>query len=131
MIDLLEKVGYRCNLYAGVSNCKDSGDRAYMLTKVKTDREPLNIKKICFTIANPSMLRRIDFKWLEVNDFEKDFTHSGYGHYDEKEKIKTILKDNLKENFIVLNYVNDQGSPEPEKILKILKEQGISLERSD
>ena len=44
VIDLLEKAGYRCNLYAGVTASGSCAE--YMYVRIKTDREPLNLKKL-------------------------------------------------------------------------------------
>lgn len=130
VIDLLEKKGYRCNLYSGTANEDDFTDGnkwCYMLVRVKTDREPLNLKKICFTLANPSMQRRVKFRWMEVNDFDANFT-SGYGGADEREHTKKILEEKLKDNFIVWTYENQDGNTNIEEILENLKKEGITIE---
>ena len=128
VIDLLEKAGYRCNLYAGVT-----GSRAeYMYVRIKTDREPLNIKKLAFPIAHPSMLRRIYFKWAEVNDYDYDITGS-YGSNDSSSEIIKNMKNLYKEDFILWTYVDIKNdghhqAKEVEKIVKELKEKGIEIE---
>lgn len=130
VIDLLEKAGYRCNLYAGVTA---SGSRAeYMYVRIKTDREPLNIKKLAFPIAHPSMLRRIYFKWAEVNDYDYDITGS-YGSNDSSSEIIKNMKNLYKEDFILWTYVDIKNdghhqAKEVEKIVKELKEKGIEIE---
>lgn len=125
VIDILEKMGYRCNLYSGVAN-KDDGYYSFMLVRVKTDKEPLNMKKICFTIAHPSMQRRIKFKWMEVNDFDHNFTY-GYGSYVGVSTIKNKLSDKLRDNFIVWTYENDAENKSVEDIIKDLKNDGINI----
>jgi len=128
IIDLLEKAGYRCNLYSGTANSGYDDNYCYLLTRIKTDREPLNIKKICFTIAHPSMQRRIKFKWQEVNDGNYDFTYNGYGHDDDKKHTKSILEKELKQNFIVWTYEDDNISKNTEQLLEDLKkEYGIEI----
>lgn len=127
IIDILEKQGYRCNLYSGCANSSWSGRHCYMLVRVKTDREPLNIKKICFTIANPSMQRRIKFRWMEVNDFDHDFT-GGYGQHDDISYTTKILNEKLKDNFIVWNYEDAGSSKSIEKMIEDLKKQGINIQ---
>ena len=132
IIDLLEKAGYRCNLYAGDTSI-GGGEREYMYVRIKTDREPLNIKKIVFVLANPSMLRRIFFKWLEVNDSDYDMTDDSYGAVDTKENIIKNMKKVYKEDFIVWKY-NDDTTFEAKQIKEIiegLKKQGIDLEIGD
>lgn len=127
IIDLLEKNGYRCNLYSGVANSGHS-EYSYMLVKVKTDKEPLNLKKICFTIANASMQRRIKFKWMEVNDSREDMTNHGYGRPDNESHTKDVLKQHLKEEFIIWTYERDNNSKTVEEIINNLKNYGINLE---
>ena len=126
VIDLLDKAGYRCNLYAGVSARDD--DYFFMYVKVKTDREPLNIKKVAFPIVSPSMLRRIYFKWAEVFDYDKDITQWGYGGVVGNETTKEYLKENIKEDFILWDYHDGSNSKSIEKILEDLKQQGITIQ---
>ena len=129
VIELLEKAGYRCNLYAGVT--ASSSRAEYLYVRIKTDREPLNIKKLVFPIAHPSMLRRIFFKWVEVNDYDYDMT-SGYGHNDGEDTIRHRMKELYKEDFILWTYNNitQQGHEikKIEEIIEDLKKKGIELE---
>lgn len=125
IVDILEKSGYRCNLYSGCAN-ESGGYYSYFMVRVKTDKEPLNLKKICFTIAHPSMQRRIKFRWMEVNDFEKDFTRDGYGSDDNPDHTQRILSNKLKDNFIVLTYEDEEkniSAKSEEDILKDLKKK--------
>lgn len=125
VIDFLEKKGYRCNLYVGdVSRVSD--EKQFFMVRIKTDREPLNMKKMAFPLAHPSMLRRINFRWNEVHD-GTDFTHDGYGQpFQETKIIKKILSRNLKEDFIIFNYAS--GNQDIKSVLDNLKKQGIDLE---
>ena len=127
IIDILEKLGYRINLYAGnVSSC--GSEYIYYLVKVKTDREPLNIKKLSFVMAHPSMLRRIGFRIIEYAPTETDFTDNGYGRpVKEDEFIEEELYNKLKTKFLVFSYQNDMGV-DIKRALENLKEKGIKLE---
>lgn len=128
VIDLLEKKGYRCNLFAGTSS-KYGAHHMYMYVKVKTDREPLNLKKICFPLASPSMLRRIYFKWAEVFDYDLDITNDGYGRCEDEKTTKEYLDKFLKSNFIVWSYNEDGHSRSIEKIIENLKNKyGIQVD---
>lgn len=130
ILDILEKSGYRCNLYSGCAN-ETNNKYSYFMVRIKTDKEPLNLKKICFTIANPSMQRRIKFRWMEVNDFEQDYTHNGYGGHDDSKHTQKVLNEKLKDNYIVWTYENDSISKTEEEILKDLEENyGIKIERN-
>lgn len=134
ILDVLEKKGYRINLYVGqVSCCNNYGYRndtetIMPIIKVKTDKEPLNLKKLAFTIAHPSMLRRIGFKYTEVCDSTYDFTHCGYGITETNEKtVKKILKERLKADFIVFNYQTLDRDFTIKKLVKKLHKQGIHI----
>ena len=72
----LEKDGYRCNLY--ICQYNDNGSGFGYVLKLKTDREVLNIKKLCFPLVSSSFLRRIDFRVKER--LFKDWIGSGYGY---------------------------------------------------
>lgn len=129
VIELLEKAGYRCNLYAGVTASSTRAE--YLYVRIKTDREPLNIKKLVFPLAHPSMLRRIFFKWVEVNDYDYDMT-GGYGHNDGEDTIRCRMNELYKEDYILWTYNNitKQGHEvkKIEQIIEDLKEKGIELE---
>lgn len=127
MIDLLEKKGYRINLYIGeVSTCY--GETIMNCVKVKTDREPLNLKKLAFAIANPSMLRRIGFKYTEVCESNTDFTNNGYGRpVEDENRIKDILSDRFKTEFMVFSYQNIGHDFNIENMIKKIEEKGIHL----
>ena len=126
VIDLLEKNGYRCNLYSGVANEKFD-KHSCLMVRIKTDREPLNLKKICFAIANPSMQRRLKFKWMEVND-GPDFTNNGYGSIENEEYIRRLLEKELKEDMIIWNYEDrDLKAKSVEDITRDLKKYGIEI----
>lgn len=132
VLDLLEKAGYRVNLY--IIQAEESNNYYYYsLVRIKTDREPFNIKKCIFPIMHPSMHRRIFFKWEEVCDTENEITDDGYGrpHTDSK-KIKETLDKILKSNFIVWNFQRWQSGNkidvEVESVLKELKKNyGIDI----
>ena len=88
----LEKDGYRCNLY--IMNYNDNGHGFGYMIKVKTDRETLNIKKLCFPLVSSSMLRRIDFRVKER--LFKDWIGGGYGHgHNSESEIRQFINDTL------------------------------------
>lgn len=129
VIDLLEKGGYRCNLYiahAGMYN----GEKNICLIRIKTDKEPFNLKKCVFPMAHPAMFRRIIFRWIECCDVDKELTNCGYGRpLEDKKYLQTIIEKNLKSNFIVWNFQNrDYQSVGVPKIIEDLeKNYGIKL----
>ena len=92
-IIMLEKDGYRVNLYV----CQYNDDRSgfgYVL-KLKTDREVLNIKKLCFPLVSSSFLRRIDFRIKER--LFKDWIGGGYGHaIFNEDGVKKLISNTLR-----------------------------------
>ena len=89
----LEKDGYRVNLYV-CEYCNNGNGFGFVL-KLKTDREILNIKKLCFPLVSSSFLRRIAFRVCER--LYKDWIGSGYGHatFDE-DGVKRLINNTLR-----------------------------------
>ena len=128
-LDIIEKSGYRVNLYIGDASKYDDEVTLWCL-KVKTDREPLNLEKMAFTIANPSILRRIGFKYQETCNSEQDFTHHGYGQpYDNEKKMEEIFKKNLDIDMMVFTYqhLDDDSDKLLQSIIERLKKKGITI----
>ena len=132
VIDLLEKAGYRVNLYIGHAGEYQS-EIDMCLIRIKTDREPFNIKKCVFPIAHPSMFRRVMFRWIECCDVDKELTKGFFGGYgrpvSDKVVIEKTIENSLKNNFIIWNFQNTNyqkvGVP---KILEDLeKNYGIKI----
>lgn len=125
IIDVLEKSGYRCNLYICHAG-EYLNEKNICLVKIKTDKEPFNLKKCVFPIAHPAMFRRIMFKWMETCDVDKELTNSCYGHViDNKKVLKTIIGDTLKTNIILWNFQNNE--PTVKDIIENLKKDGIKI----
>ncbi len=130
VIDMLEKSGYRTNLYVGDVSMLGSEKIMYAL-RIKTDREPLNLEKMSFPIANPSMLRRIGFKYMEVCDSNQDFTYHGYGQpYTREDEIKNWFQKYMKTNMLVFSYQNGTTFT-IEDTIKRLKDKGIKIGGED
>jgi methanogenic corrinoid protein MtbC1 len=125
VIDLLEKAGYRCNVYSMVSY--DHYDKGILLARVKTDKEPINREKMAFLLAHPSFHRRINFKWIECIDCKGEPTRAGYGTpITNNEEIKKIIDKELKADFIVWSVQQDY-KVSIEKIIENLEKQGIKI----
>lgn len=83
VINRLELQGIRVNLEIMFYCAKTSSEKAFGTVKVKDYREHMDIKKLCFPIAHPSMFRRFGFRWLEtVPQMETDNWQYGYGSQD-------------------------------------------------
>lgn len=128
IIDLLEKTGYRCNVYTGITVDGNSGEIGVCYFKIKTDREPFNIKKCIFPLSNPAMFRRIFFKWIECTEFDNELTKNGYGApLRDEQRTKEIIGKHLKTNAIVWNFQTMKGISEDKIIEKLEKDYGIKI----
>lgn len=81
VIKKIEQSGVRCKiniLIGGYDECKKNH---YELVKVciKEPSERMNISKMSFLIAHPSVLRRLYLRYIEVSDSVKE-RFIGYGH---------------------------------------------------
>ena len=78
LINTIEANGVRCNLY--VSSLAEAGNTAVgFRVKIKSASERMNISKLAFPLANPSMLRRFSFRYREVAPETTDAFKHGYG----------------------------------------------------
>lgn len=100
----LESEGYRVNLY--IVECNDD-EFGYAL-KLKSDRETLNIKKLCFPLISSSFLRRIGFRIKER--LYKDWIGGGYGCgiFDYRETDRFIQRYLKIKNYEIWNYKGKQ-----------------------
>jgi len=91
----MERQGYRVRLDL-VPKCSEMGsERCCLLVSVKDWRQPIDIKKVAFPIASPSMFRRLGFRWLETAPgiTNRGWT-GGYGHSLESlEEEKGLLTE--------------------------------------
>lgn len=115
VVNSLEKNKIRVNLKAALK-CSECGDEYVLATvTLKGYREKLNLQKICFPIAHPSMLRRFGFRWLETT---KEITYHrwefGYG----SSSLNYSIFDTKE---ILLGLTQIQSMTEEEIIDKILK----------
>lgn len=78
-ISAIERLGIRVRLdVVRASSC--GREMATFRLMVKDYTQPLDLRKLCFPIANPSMQRRIAFDWLEKHPDIKDRDWAdGYG----------------------------------------------------
>ena len=97
VVNDLELQGYRVALNVEILSVQKSGERLCACVKVKDWRQPMDLKKIAFTVANPSMLRRFGFRWLETTPLmTKDGFEWGYGEplsNNEYETHLSIVRD--------------------------------------
>ena len=94
IIKKLESQGYRVNLYIALGSFK-RGTELVCKVKVKSANEKLNVSKLAFPLAHPSMLRRLFFRWIEVNPHvTKDFV-GGYGAPATHEQLKKAFSNDI------------------------------------
>lgn len=79
IIQSMENAGQRVRL--NVMFCVSHNEKHSMCKVcVKQPDERLNISKVSFPLAHPSMLRRFFLKWVEVDPFTPFDLGEGYGH---------------------------------------------------
>lgn len=106
IIQLVESKGYRVNLKM-VWNTTGRKHSVAMIVQVKHSSERLNIAKLAFPLANPSMLRRISFKWLETLKDIPDSYRFGYGKSETEEQVIKSNVPQLKDAYIIPSYVKN------------------------
>lgn len=111
VVNRLELSGVRVNLeiIPMCTKCLD-GRKEYQIAsvKVKDYKDQLDIKKICFPIAHPSMFRRLGFAWLERSaDMEGNY-RGDYGSSVKEGQEDLINKNVFGENdfFITQDHVS-------------------------
>jgi hypothetical protein len=106
-LDVLQKVraleneGRRVNIYILCCCSNEDGynasDNGYMLkVKIKSASERLNISKVAFPLIHPSMQRRIEFRYTEVNPNLRNGYIYNYGFPIGEKYIREYLdKDDI------------------------------------
>lgn len=80
IVNNLELAGYRVRLDVEFGASKHNNDICTVRVCVKDWRQPLDLKKLTFPIAHPSMFRRFGFRWLEtVPNLKNAGFRGGYG----------------------------------------------------
>ena len=100
-IDVLERDGYRVNLYVGKISQRDNGDSYGHVVRIKKDSEPLNIYQVSFYLINPSYLRRIAFRIDENEQYLYDETNSGYGRASGYHASREMIRKSLNSNTLL------------------------------
>ena len=86
IIKRLESQGYRVNLNVCLgtkrwpSSNGNTSEQYYVRIRVKSANEKLNVSKLAFPLVNPSMLRRILFRFIEVYPSVSKSFVNGYGY---------------------------------------------------
>lgn len=120
-IKIIEKQGISVCIDASFYCGTEAGETAMGSVTVKHYGQPLDIQKLCFPLAHPSMFRRIGFKFLETTPvITKPGFQYGYGRgfeCDEKE-IKAEIETNT--NYVLSGQWIKKHDYKVEEILKYL-----------
>lgn len=123
VIDYLESINVRVKLDIVDSYFNSNEGVGYRVT-LKNYSDKLDISRMCFPLAHPSMQRRIGFRWLETypNLVNSDYIN-GYG--TPLDKAKRNVTDEFKRKLLNHNehyicYYDFQDSKNLEDIIKKL-----------
>ena len=94
IIKKLESQGYRTNLYVAIGSFKHDTELVCKI-KVKSASEKLNISKLAFPLAHPSMLRRLLLRWIEVNPNVTKAFVGNYGRPASYEQMKKAFPNDV------------------------------------
>lgn len=118
-VAVLEKKGYRCRLEAMACNSTYLNYLTIVCHTVllKDERQPLDIKKLCFPIAHPAMLRVYDFAWENSLPLKYDSYHnSGMGLplylWKDKKIVDNLINEvsECNEKVVYVHYNMDLNS---------------------
>lgn len=129
IVNRLELNGIRTQLNIITSDCEKNRTFCNCSVTIKDYREQLDLQKVAFPIAHPSMLRRFGFKWLEtVPDLQDTDFRGGYGHTCsmEKDHKELLVKHNVIKDtdyFLELGMISDCGF----NISNVIKTAGIEI----
>uniref|UniRef100_A0AAU6MXI4 DUF7192 domain-containing protein n=1 Tax=Staphylococcus phage 184DA TaxID=3110532 RepID=A0AAU6MXI4_9CAUD len=103
-IQTLETKGYSINLYLGKLSNKGYEDKLTgFVVNIKHSYQRLNVFKSSFYLVNPSFLRRIAFRVLEVEPDMVDLTNNGYGRVVSKSSYDTKLEEHILDNAVIFD----------------------------
>jgi hypothetical protein len=120
VVNSLELQGYRVSLKVACKVSRMESERVFCTVTLKNYRDHLDLQKLCFPLAHPSMFRRFGFKWMEtVPGLTNSGWAFGYGqsYHNYEEFKKLFLSEN--EYFIDLKTTRD-CKYDPEAIIKHL-----------
>ena len=92
IVKKLEAQGYRVNLNI-IHGTEKDGHRFCYKVRVKSAGEKLNISKAAFPLVNPSMNRRLGFRFLEVCPGVPKCYDGNYGHASDSSTLKAMYPD--------------------------------------
>lgn len=123
-IRAIEKSNIAIKLDCMFKNSYEGREVVIGSVRIKNYRDRLDLQKLCFPIAHPSMLRRIGFKFLEtVPGLTNRGFASGYGRSPDMSELTNYLK--LQDNTVLLNFylVHNELGCDPKKIIEYINEK--------
>lgn len=123
-IRAIEKSNIAIKLDCMFKNSYADGEAVIGSVRIKNYRDRLDLQKLCFPIAHPSMLRRIGFKFLEtVPGLTNRGFANGYGCSPDMDKLTNYLK--LQDSTVLLNFylVHNKLNCDPKKIIEYINEK--------
>lgn len=123
-IRAIEKSNIAIKLDCMFKNSYEGREAVIGSVRIKNYRDRLDLQKLCFPIAHPSMLRRIGFKFLEtVPGLTNRGFASGYGRSPDMSELTNYLK--LQDNTVLLNFylVHNELGCDPKKIIEYINEK--------
>lgn len=117
VINRLELNGCRVNLKITFFSAKEGEDYAFGSVDVKSYREHMDLQKLCFPVAHPSMFRRFGFKWLET---EPEIKNRGWrGGYGRSIHEDAVVREQLQENEFYMDlHTTKRNNYDAEKIIE-------------
>ena len=119
----MELKGYRVRIDANPFLARSGKEETCALVCIKDWRQPIDIKKIAFPLAHPSMFRRLGFRWLETVPELTDRSYiSGYGRSLESDGDELLRREGVlgdKDYFISVTKAKEAGY-DPEKLAEAI-----------
>lgn len=107
IVKMVETAGYRVNINLVWVVRGDNEHNVGCKIRIKNASERMNISKLAFVMAHPSMLRRILFRWMEVNEdanyvcFTRIYGHPySINYVTEKDEINLPIEIKNVEDFV-------------------------------
>lgn len=120
VVNALELRGCRCELKVDFFDGQKDDEMTFATVKVKDYREHMDLQKLCFPLAHPSMFRRFGFKWLET---VPGLTNSGWawGYGKTVKDYETFRKYFMRDNeFLIDLELTKKHDYDPEKIIELM-----------
>ena len=111
-IKFIERANIRIKLSVCMYFAKAGNEIAVSTVKIKDFGEKLDLQKVCFPMAHPSMFRRIGFRWMETQPSIKDNNWNvGYGRSmsEDGEELNDYIKTPVNAYSISAKQIEKMG----------------------